>query len=86
MILSSPYQGTDPATVEASPVLCGNQVYVGASDGTLYAIDARTGRLQWRHHLGAPVFASVAVSGNGIFVTDFGGNVYGFACERKAGK
>lgn len=86
MILSSPYQGNHPVTVEASPVLCGNQVYVGASDGTLYAIDARTGRLQWRHHLGAPVFASVAVSGNGIFVTDFGGNVYGFACERKAGK
>lgn len=83
MILSAPYQGNHPATVEASPVICGNQVYIGASDGTLYAIDAKTGRLQWRHHTGAPIFATVAVSGNGIFAVDFGGNVYGFSCELK---
>lgn len=81
MILSAPYQGNHPVTVEASPVICGDQIYIGASDGTLYAIHAKTGRLQWRHHLGTPVFATVAVSGNGIFVVDFGGNVYGFAAQ-----
>ena len=59
MILSAPYQGNHPATVEASPVICGDQIYIGASDGTLYAIHAKTGRLQWRHHLGTPVFASL---------------------------
>lgn len=81
MIQSSPYQADNSATVEASPVLCGDKVYVGASDGTFYAIDAKTGRLQWQHHVGAPIFAAAAVSGNGIFVVDFGGNVYGFACK-----
>lgn len=86
LILSSPYQGNHPATVETSPVLCGNLVYMGASDGMLYAIDAKTGRLQWRHNMGTPVFASVAVSGNAIFAVDFGGNVYGFACDRKEAK
>lgn len=86
MILSAPYQGNHPATVETSPVLCGNQIYIGASDGTLYAMDAKTGRLQWRHHMGAPIFATVAVSGNGLFAVDFGGNVYGFSCELKTSK
>ena len=83
MILSAPYQGNHPATVEASPVICGDQVYIGASDGTLYAINAKTGRLQWRHHMGAPIFATVAVSGNGLFAVDFGGNVYGFVGNLK---
>lgn len=83
MILSAPYKGNRPATVETSPVLCGNTVYIGASDGTLYGLDAATGRLQWRHRTGAPVFASVAVSGNGLFAVDFAGNVYGFAAEQK---
>lgn len=83
MILSAPYVGNHPSTVEASPVLCGDQVYIGASDGTLYAINARTGILEWLHHMGAPIFATVSVSGNGLFVSDFGGNVYDFSCERK---
>ncbi len=83
MILSAPYQGNHPNTVETSPVLCGNQVYIGASDGTLYALDAQSGRLQWRHSMGAPLFATIAISGNGLFAVDFGGNVYGFSCELK---
>lgn len=79
LIFTSPYTRTFSATVETSPVLAGKTVYVGASDGLVYAIDAASGRKLWkfaRH--GAPVFASVAVSGNTLIATDFGGNVYAF--------
>lgn len=78
LIWSAPYIGNRPATVETSPVLAGNIVYVGASDGVLYALDAEKGTLLWKHATGAPVFASVAVSGNSLYAADFSGNVYGF--------
>jgi len=78
---SSPFSAPFSSTVETSPVLAGNVVYVGASDGTVYAIDPATGKKLWRHELGAPVFSSPAISGNTLVVTDFGGNVSAFVAE-----
>lgn len=78
MIYSAPYIKNPAATVETSPVLVGNAVFVGASDGGFYALDCHTGKQLWKHEMGAPVFATVAVSGNALYVTDFSGNVYGF--------
>ena len=42
------------------------------------AVDLDTGAYRGKRALGAPVFSSVAVSGNCLFVTDFGGNIYNF--------
>lgn len=78
MIYTVPCQGDPASSVETSPVLSGNIIYVGASDGYLYAIDRKTGSLQWKHAMGAPVLGTVAVSGNALFTVDFAGNVYGF--------
>ena len=72
-----------PATVETSALLVGNTVLMGASDGFVYAIDRNNGSLQWRHFVGAPVFASMAVSGNTVFAADFSGNVYAFSGDLK---
>lgn len=81
MIYSAPYVRNPAATVETTPVLAGNTLYVGASDGTLYALRPQDGRLQWKHQTGAPVFATVALSGNALYAADFSGNVYGFVSE-----
>lgn len=77
-IFTAPYTRKPSATIETSPVLVGNTVYFGASDGTLYGIEKEKGELVWKHETGAPVFGSMAVSGNTLIAVDFGGNVYAF--------
>lgn len=78
MIYTVPTLGDPASPVECSPVLVGDVVYIGASDGYLYGLDQKTGRMLWKHTMGAPVLGSVAVSGNALFAVDFSGNVYGF--------
>lgn len=73
-----PYSHNQECTVEVSPVLVGSAVLFGASDGYLHAVDLNTGAYRGKRALGAPVFSSVAVSGNCLFVADFGGNIYNF--------
>ncbi len=34
---------------------------------------------RWQCELGAPILGPAAISGNGVYVADFGGNVYAFA-------
>lgn len=82
-IYSAPYTKYPACTVETSPVLVGDTVYFTASDGVLYALDMQTGKQVWKYTMGAPSFASVAVSGNALFVADFSGNVYGFVSDKK---
>ena len=79
MIYTVPTLGDPASPVECSPVLAGDVVYIGASDGYLYGLDRETGRMLWKHTMGAPVLGSVAVSGNALFAVDFSGNVYCFA-------
>ena len=72
----------DPgAVVETSPVLSGDNVFIGASDGYLYALDRRTGLLRWSHCEGAPVLGTVAVSGKAVYAVGFSRNVYCFVGE-----
>ncbi|WP_455674262.1 outer membrane protein assembly factor BamB family protein [Phocaeicola sp.] len=83
LVYTAPYVRNPAATVETSPVLVGNTVYFGASDGTLYAVDCKKGNLKWKHETAAPIFATVSVSGNALYAVDFSGNVYGFVSELK---
>lgn len=73
-----PYTRNQECTVEVSPVLIGETVFFGASDGHLHAVDLSTGVYLGKRNLGAPIFSSVAVSGNCLFIADFGGNIYNF--------
>lgn len=78
LFYSVPYIQDYEMSVETTPLLVGETLVFGASDGYLYGVNATTGRFQWRRNLGAPIFSSPAVSGNGLYVTDFSGNIYGF--------
>ena len=78
LVFTSPYTRTFASTVETSPVLAGQLVIVGASDGTIYAIKPSSGEIVWRYRTGAPIFSTPALSGNTLVVTDFGGNIYQF--------
>jgi outer membrane protein assembly factor BamB len=52
----------------AAPVMADGVIYAGSADGGLYAIEAATGRMRWRHDAGAPIYAGVALLGNAALV------------------
>lgn len=78
LVYTGPYIRKPAAAVETSPVLSGNTVYVGASDGGIYGIDKEKGIEVWSHQTGGPVFSTVSLSGNALIAADFSGNVYVF--------
>lgn len=78
LVYTAPYSTTPQASVETSAVASQGLIYMGASDGYLYVIDASTGITKWKTNLGSPVFSSAAVSGNILVISDFSGNIYGF--------
>lgn len=65
-------------TVESSPVVLGNTIWIGANDGFLYALDLQTGRLKQKLDVGTPILTTAAASNGWLWVTDFGGRVFGF--------
>ena len=78
---ASQYANFGSLQVESTPVLSGDMVIVGASDGTFYAVNRKNGSLMWRHKTGSPILTTVAVSGKTFFGTDFSGNIYCFKAE-----
>ena len=51
-----------------TPVVAGNTVVAGAGDGTVYALNARTGKLRWQRRLHAPINGSAAIHRGRVFV------------------
>jgi outer membrane protein assembly factor BamB/predicted phosphodiesterase len=46
----------------------GHTVFVPSADGHLYALDAGTGRIEWRFEAGAPVLSAPLATGAGVVV------------------
>jgi outer membrane protein assembly factor BamB len=60
--------GFDRRSIQSSPAVANNAIYVGARDGFLYALDAATGQRRWRFdHKVSWVNSSPAVAGGVIF-------------------
>lgn len=78
LIYTAPYTRPVSGTIETSAIQAGDLVWVAASDGGIYGIDKQQGQIKWKHATGAPIFGSLAASGNVLVATDFGGNVYLF--------
>lgn len=75
MIYTAPYTSGDSQTVEPTPVLKDGSLIFGASDGVLYKISAKTGKLEKSVNIGAPIFGSAALIGDDVIVSDFSGRV-----------
>ena len=66
--LSSARFGYDRKSVQSSPAVADGLVYIGARDGSLYAIDAATGKQRWRaDHGGSWVLGAPAVWDGKVF-------------------
>ena len=67
--LSSARFGYDRKSVQSSPAVADGTVYIGARDGSLYAIDAATGKQTWRVSYGASwVITAPAVWDGKVFI------------------
>jgi outer membrane protein assembly factor BamB len=64
------------ATVQASPVVVDETLYVGDTDGIVYALDATNGRERWRFETESDVLSSAAVVDDTVYVGSTDGTVY----------
>jgi len=67
-------------TVRSQPAIYRGRVYVGAEDGTVYALDAQTGCTFWATRASKAVRSGIAIGMAGrteaVFFGDVGGDVY----------
>lgn len=68
---------------ESSPVIVGDNVYVGDWDGRIWALRRRTGKTLWVTNVGGQIKGGVAISGSRLYVGNYGGRV--FAINAKSG-
>jgi len=70
--------------VRSSPAVAQTRVFVGSSDGYLYAIDRANGKIVWRYAAGGPVNSSPAVAGGLVGAATMAGRI--FAVDQTTGK
>ena len=71
-----PARGTLKGAIIGGPAVDAGVVYVGATDGKLYALDAATGNEKWIFQTGDQIWGSPAVSGNTVYVGSFDKRLY----------
>jgi outer membrane protein assembly factor BamB len=65
----------------SSPAVANGKVYFGSGDGNVYAVDAKTGVLQWKFATRDVVHASPAVANGVVFIGSWDGNFYAIDAE-----
>jgi eukaryotic-like serine/threonine-protein kinase len=59
-----------------APVIDNNVIYVGSHDHNMYALDAQTGRINWRFTTGGAIMDAPAIVGGTIYVGSYDGYIY----------
>jgi len=70
--------------VIASPAVAGDTVYVGSTNGNLYAIDRDAGSLRWKFATKGRVASSAAVANGVVYFGSYDGSFY--ALDARSGK
>ncbi len=71
-------------SVVASPVVVGGSVYIGSTDGNLYAIDRDTGTLRWKFATKGRVVSTAAVADGVVYFGSY--DSYFYAVDTQSGK
>jgi outer membrane protein assembly factor BamB len=69
--------------VIASPALANGVLYIGSTDGNLYALDAATGALVWKFGTHARIVSSAAVSNGAVLFSSY--DHYFYALDARTG-
>ncbi len=56
--------------IESTAAIVDGTVYLGVSDGNLYAIDVQTGKGKWKYQAAAPIKSSPSINGGVIYFGD----------------
>lgn len=72
-----PYK-RDESDVNSSPAILGGNVYVGASDGYVYALSLATGEKVGSYQLGVPIASSPLIHEGTLYIGAYDGNLYAF--------
>lgn len=78
LVYSAPYKKPMSSAIESTASIYKGNVFVGATDGYIYQIKLSTGELLGKYTVGSPIFSSVIISGNMMYVNDFSGNLSAF--------
>ncbi|MFC1873281.1 PQQ-binding-like beta-propeller repeat protein [Chloroflexota bacterium] len=71
-----PRQGTVDGAFIGGPVLSQGKVYVGCSDGKVYALDAAEGYKEWEFPTGDEIWSTPAIDGDMLFVSSLDKKLY----------
>ena len=72
--------------VISSPVFKDNVIYFGGDDGTVYAVDAATGRQIWKRATNGPAPATPAIADGTVYIGSYDGKFYAFNAQTGAVK
>ena len=72
--------------IVSSPVTLDGVIYFGSDDGSVYAVEAGSGRQVWRRGTNGPVSATPAVTGGVVYVGSYDGKFYAFDARTGAPK
>ncbi|HID07304.1 MAG TPA: hypothetical protein EYP10_09165, partial [Armatimonadetes bacterium] len=67
-----------------APALYDDVVYIATRDGTVHAVDVKSGKLRWKHALEQPVYTGISVSKDIVWVPSARGLLY--ALDASSGK
>jgi eukaryotic-like serine/threonine-protein kinase len=70
--------------IVSSPAIAGGLLYVGSTDGYLYAVDVKSGSMKWKFASKARVVSSPAVAGGVVYFASYDGWFY--AIDALSGK
>lgn len=57
-----------PGPASVSPIVVGRRVYFATARGSVYAVNARTGKVVWKASLSAPITTDLAAAGGFLYV------------------
>lgn len=70
----------------SSPAVAFGRVYFGSSDGNVYAVDEKTGLLQWKFETKAQVHASPSIDGKTLYIGSWDSYLYALDVDTGAEK
>lgn len=62
--------------VYSSPTVADGVVYLGSTDGYIYAVNADTGKERWRFNVGGVIHSSIAISADTVYVGSRNHTIY----------
>jgi len=66
---------TETAGIPYSPIIAGESIYLGDSQGYVYSINLSSGDINWKYNVGSTITSSVAIDKNHIFVNTANGEL-----------